>query len=143
MDTLGKRIFLAHKALESKLGHDVSFAELGRVIAEREKRKDGKGKVWPYSGGNVLRWERDQKRPSLEAIGALAELAGFRKGFVAFGELPQYNTTAESGEGGRGVRELPPETLEPIAPTKRDRHETRTALGKHTAASSRPARRAR
>lgn len=117
VETLGTRIFLAHKVLESRLGHNVSFEEYGKMIAREEKRTDRRGKPWPYSAGNVLRWEKGEKRPSLEAIEAIAKLARMRAGFVAFGELPQYS--ANSGPGGGAVRELPPESLQPIAPERK------------------------
>lgn len=120
MEGLGKRMFLAHNELERKLGRKVPYAELGRVIARQEGRITEKGhKLLPYSGGNVLRWEQEVKRPSLEALAALAELAGLRKGWLVFGEGPMYvdaerevvasapgPTVAPRPLAGRGLRKV-------------------------------------
>lgn len=117
METLGKRIFIAHKTLESKLGRNVSFEEYGKLIAKRQGRTKN-GKAYPYSAGNVHRWESDKKRPSLEAISAIAELSGMREAFVAFGELPQYAGNGDSGEASH-PQPLPPEPLKPLRTARR------------------------
>lgn len=87
------------------------------MIAKQEGRKAPRGGIRPYSGGNVLRWEKNEKRPSLEAIEAIAALVGMRPGFIAFGELPPYpeNGTPQ----GSSPRQLPPDTLTPMDTTRR------------------------
>jgi len=119
-ETLGARLFLAHNAVERRLGRKVSFAELGAMIAKEEGREDAKGKPMPYSGGNVLRWERDQKRPSFEAVAALARLAGMRGGFLVFNE----RDGDESATGSSPMQELPVETYERIEPRRKAVGET-------------------
>lgn len=75
-------MFLAHNAIERRVGGRVSYAELGRLVAKAE------GRPTPYSAGNVLRWGQGTKKPSLETLIALSELAGLPLDAVLYGEVP-------------------------------------------------------
>lgn len=92
-DKLGPRLFLAKNHLERQRGRAVSYAELGRLVAQHEGRKLN-GKLQPYTSGNVNRWVHDMKEPGREAIGAFADVCGVRRGWLAFNEGPML----EGGE---------------------------------------------
>lgn len=122
-DTLGHRIFLAHNAIERRLGRKVGHTLLGKLVAATEDPP----RATPYTAGNVSRWERDEKRPLYEAISALADLAGFRKGWVAFGEGEMEADEESRAASDAKLQAMPLDEMTPIGAKGQKKRASRRA----------------
>lgn len=99
---LAYRFFIAKNQLERRLGRDVTFAELGELVAKSQGRDE------PYAVSVARRWLRAEQEPSTRELWiALARALGVDVGWLAFGAA----SAAPAPEG----------YIEPAAPVKRQR----------------------
>lgn len=99
-----ERLFDALKTLERSLGHDVSWEELGRMVADAE---DGRGE--PYSASVVRRWFKALADPGPLTWRAIAAVTGYRAGWLYLAELPKYDTSGRAVDPTTG--RLPDEEI--------------------------------
>lgn len=96
--TLGQRILLAHLDVARREGRRIPQGEFGRMVA------DAMGRPEPFSNAVVSEWQSDKKVPPVDVLAAIARVAGWDPGYLAFGDDSGAPTPDEDTGKGRRAR---------------------------------------
>lgn len=86
MDTFGKRLRAARRAMFELVGREPTQGEVGAIVGVKPNAASA--------------WEGDISAPPLDAVPPIAAFLGVTPGWLAFGQEPRY---AESPPGAAGA----------------------------------------